>query len=344
MKKIKFPLIFQIIITVSLAMFAVNAHAADAHFVFVGHSPDSDTWWNTVKNGIKAANKDFNVDTPFRNPPNGDLADMARLIEQAAAENVDGVISTIANYDVLKSSLDKVRAKGILLITVNSGTVDESRKLGALMHIGQAEYVAGKAAGERAKADGIKNYLCVNHYATNVASFERSRGFGEAIGADFKSSTIDSGQDPTEVASKVTGYLRSHPDTQSVLALGPNSADPSIQVLKKLGLAGKTYFATFDLSPDIVKGIKDGTVKFAIDQQPYLQGYIPVAILAILKKQKINDVQKATELLKADPNFQKHLADYGLDPVYGDRDISSGPGFVTKDNVEKVEKYAGEYR
>ena len=129
-----------------------------------------------------------------------------------------------------------------------------------------------------------------------------------------------------------------------MLALGPNSADPTIQVLKKLGLAGKTYFATFDLSPDIVKGIKDGTVKFAIDQQPYLQGYIPVAILAIMKKQKINDVQKATELLKADPNFQKHLAEYGLDPVYGDRDISSGPGFVTKDNVEKVEKYAGEYR
>src|ERR1700720_4952769 len=112
MKKKKFPLVLQIITTtVSLAMFAVNAPAADAHFVFVGHSPDSDTWWNTVKNGIKAANKDFNVDTPFRNPPNGDLADMARLIEQAAAENVDGVISTIANYDWLKSPVDKVRAK-----------------------------------------------------------------------------------------------------------------------------------------------------------------------------------------------------------------------------------------
>ena len=79
------------------------ARAADAHFVLISHAPDSDSWWNTIKNAIKQADEDFNVETDYRNPPNGDIADMARLIEQAAARNYDGVIvTTIADYDVLE--------------------------------------------------------------------------------------------------------------------------------------------------------------------------------------------------------------------------------------------------
>jgi len=84
------------------------ARAADAHFVLISHAPDSDSWWNTIKNAIKQADEDFNVETDYRNPPNGDIADMARLVEQAAARNYDGVIVTIADYDVLKGSISKV--------------------------------------------------------------------------------------------------------------------------------------------------------------------------------------------------------------------------------------------
>src|SRR6195952_5947811 len=91
--------------------------APDAHFVLISHAPDSDSWWNTIKNAIKQADEDFNVQTDYRNPPHGDLADMARLIEETAARNVDGVITTIADFDVLKSSMNKVTAKKIPLVT-----------------------------------------------------------------------------------------------------------------------------------------------------------------------------------------------------------------------------------
>jgi simple sugar transport system substrate-binding protein len=84
--------------------------SGDAHFVLISHAPDSDSWWNTIKNAIKQADEDFNVETDYRNPPNGDIADMSRLIEQAAARNYDGVIVTIADFDVLKSSIGKVTA------------------------------------------------------------------------------------------------------------------------------------------------------------------------------------------------------------------------------------------
>jgi simple sugar transport system substrate-binding protein len=323
---------------------AGTACAADAKFVLISHAPDSDSWWNTIKNAIKQAGQDFDVEVDYRNPPSGDLADMARLVEQAAARNYNGVIVTIADFNVLQKPIAQVVAKHIPVITINSGTQKQSEELGAIMHVGQPEYDAGKGAGEKAKAAGVKSFLCVNHYATNPASFDRCRGFADAIGVDFKPATLDTGDDPTQVEAKVSAYLRNHPDAQAVLALGPSSAHPSMKALQKMGLDKKIFFCTFDLSEEIAKGIKDGRVKFAIDQQPYLQGYIPVAVLAIMVRDKTTDLNKVKDALRNNAKFKARLAEYGLEPQYGPRHISSGPGFVTKDNIAKVEKYAGQYR
>ena len=326
------------------ALLVAGAAQAQGKYVLISHAPDSDSWWNTIKNSIKQAGDDFGVQVDYRNPPSGDLADMARLIEQAAAAGYDGVITTIADYDVLQGAMAKVTAKKIPLVTINSGTTAQSEKLGAVMHVGQPEYDAGKGAGERAKAAGVKSFLCVNHYATNPASFERCRGFAEALGVDYKKATLDTGDDPTTVESKVAAYLRQHPDTDAVLALGPNSAHPTLKALEKAGKAGKIYMATFDLSDEISRGIKNGSVKFAIDQQPYLQGYVPVAVLSLMKSKGSTDIVSVSSELKANPKMAARLREYGLEPVYGARHISSGPGFVTKDNLGKVEKYAGQYR
>lgn len=323
---------------------AAGGPQANERYVLISHAADSDVWWNTVKNAIKQAADDFGVTVDYRNPPDGDLADMARLVEQAAARNYDGVAFDIADFDVLSKPAMRVSAKRIPLVTINSGTTEESRKLGAIMHIGQPEYEAGKEAGERAKAAGIQSFVCVNHYSTNAASFQRCKGFADAIGVDARTSMIDSGVDPTVVASKVSAYLRNHPGTQAILALGPNSAEPSLQALQRMGLAGKVYFATFDLSGAIIDGIRKGTINFAIDQQPYLQGYMSIAALAIAHERNTRDTAAIIATLKANPTFQARLKDYGLAPVYTKDGVSSGPAFVTKDNVDTVAKYAGEYR
>jgi simple sugar transport system substrate-binding protein len=296
---------------------AAVAQADGERFVFVEHSPDSDSWWNVIKNSLKDAEKDFGVTVEFRNPPNGDLADMARIIEQATATKPDGIISTIADYSVLEGPLKAAIAKGIPVITVNSGTAAESKKLGALMHIGQPEYDAGKGAGERAKAAGVTKFLCVNHYITNNASVERCQGYADGLGVKLGDQMVDSGQDPTDVYNRVKAYLTAHPDTDGILTLGPNSADPVIKLLRDTNTASKyKSFITFDLDGDISKAIKDGIVEAAIDQQPYLQGYMSVAFLV-----------KYVRL--------------GVIPA---NNLNTGPGFVTKNNIALVEKYAGEYR
>ena len=292
------------------------AHADGERFVFVSHAPDSDSWWNVIKNALNNAGADQKVSVEYRNPPTGDLADMARIIEQATATNPNGLIITIADYDVLEGPVQAAIAKGIPVITVNSGTAEQSKKLGALVHIGQPEYDAGKGAGERAKAAGVTKFVCVNHYITNPASVERCQGYADALGVPLGDQMIDSGIDPTEVYNRVKAHLAQHPDTNGILTLGPNSAEPTLKLLNDTGSAGKYNFISFDLSPDIAQGIKDGVVESAIDQQPYMQGYLPVVFLTM-------------------------NARYGLVPA---NDINTGPGFVTKDNIGLVEEFAGEFR
>lgn len=293
-----------------------TAQAADETFILVSHAPDSDSWWNTIKTAIREAGGQMGVTVDYRNPTTGDLADMARIIEQATAQNPDGLIVTIADFDVLKRPLEQAVRKGIPVITINSGTAEQSKALGAMMHIGQPEYDAGYGAGERAKAAGVSRFLCVNHYITNPASVERCQGYADALGVEMGNQMLDSGIDPVEVEQKVAAYLRQHPDTNGILTLGPNSAEPTIRALDQLGQAGKIHFGTFDLSAGIAAGIKAGTIDFAIDQQPFLQGYLPVVVLT-------------------------NYARYGVVPS---NNINSGPGFITAENIAKVEALAGEYR
>ena len=301
---------------IAFSGFTMPASADGERFVLVSHAPDSDSWWNTIKNGLALAGEQVGAEVEYRNPPTGDIADMARIIEQAAASNPDGIITTLADPDVLSGPIQNAVAKGIPVIIINSGTPEQAADVGALMYVGQPEYDAGLAAGQRAKRDGVGSFLCVNHVVSNPVVGERCRGFADGLGVELGDSMIDSGQDPAEIKNKVKAYLTANPDTDAVLTLGPTSADPTIGALEEMGKAGDIYFGTFDLGAEIVKAIKGGTIQWGIDQQPFLQAYLPVIILA---------------------NYQR----FGVLPG---NNINSGPGFVTKDALAKVEEFAGEYR
>jgi len=297
-------------------MAATTASADGEKYILVSHAPDSDSWWNTIKNGIALAGEQMDVEVEYRNPPTGDLADMARIIDQAAASGPNGIITTLADFDVLSGPIRAAVDQGINVIIMNSGTAEQTRQVGALMFVGQPEYDAGFAAGLRAKGDGVESFVCVNHVISNSVVAERCRGFADGLGIELGNSMIDSGQDPAEIKNRVIAHLNANPDIDAVLTLGPTSADPTILALEEMGLAGEIYFGTFDLGENIVKGIKAGIIQWGIDQQPFLQAYLPVVILT---------------------NYDR----YGVLPG---NNINSGPGFVTADGLEKVEMFAGEYR
>ncbi|TBX20650.1 MULTISPECIES: sugar ABC transporter substrate-binding protein [Nioella] len=300
----------------ALTGMAAPALADGERYVLVSHAPDSDSWWNTIRNGIALAGDQMGVEVEYRNPPTGDLADMARIIEQAAASGPDGIITTLADFDVLSGPIRNAVDSGVDVIIINSGTPDQAREVGALMYVGQPEYDAGYAAGLRASGDGVESFLCVNHYISSPSSTERCQGFADALGVELGSQMIDSGQDPAEIQNRVLAYLNANPDTDAILTLGPTSADPTIMALEQNGMAGEIYFGTFDLGENIVQGLRDGVIQWGIDQQPFLQAYLPVIVLT---------------------NYHR----YGVLPG---NNINSGPGFVTADGLEMVERFAGEYR
>ena len=297
-------------------MIATTASAEGEKYILVSHAPDSDSWWNTVKNGIALAGEQMDVEVEYRNPPTGDLADMARIIEQAAASNPNGIITTLSDFDVLSGPIQAAVDSGVDVIIMNSGSPEQARQVGALMYVGQPEYDAGHAAGLRAKGDGVGSFLCVNHYISSPSSTERCQGFADGLGIELGNQMIDSGQDPSEIKNKEMAYLSANPETDAILTLGPTSADPTLLALDENGLAGDIYFGTFDLGEEIVKGIKAGIINWGIDQQPFLQAYLPVVVMT---------------------NYHR----YGVLPG---NNINSGPGFVTADGLEKVEMFAGEYR
>lgn len=304
------------VLAAPLAFTAGTAQAEGEKYILVSHAPDSDSWWNTIKNGIALAGEQMGVEVEYRNPPSGDLADMARIIQQAAASGPSGIITTLSDFDVLSGPISDAVDQGINVIIMNSGSPAQAREVGALMYVGQPEYDAGYAAGLRASGDGVGSFLCVNHYISSPSSTERCQGFADGLGIDLGNQMIDSGQDPAEIKNKVLAYLSANPETDAILTLGPTSADPTLAALDENGLAGDIYFGTFDLGTEIVKGIKAGIINWGIDQQPFLQAYLPVIILA---------------------NYDR----YGVLPG---NNINSGPGFVTADGLTLVEKWAGEYR
>ncbi len=297
-------------------MAAADGHQGGERYILVSHAPDSDSWWNTIRNALALAGEQMGVEVEYRNPPTGDIADMARIIEQAAASGPDGIITTLADPAVLGDSISAAVDAGIDVIIMNSGTPEQAREVGALMYVGQPEYDAGYAAGLRAAGDGVTSFLCVNHVISNPVVAERCSGFADGLGVELGDSMIDAGQDPAEIQNRVIAYLNANPETDGILTLGPTSADPTILALEEMGLSGDIYFGTFDLGENIVAGIRDGVIQWGIDQQPFLQAYLPVVVLT---------------------NYHR----YGVLPG---NNINSGPGFITADGLELVEALAGEFR
>ena len=280
------------------------------HFIVVTHGQASDPFWSVVKNGVDQAAADMRVTVDYESPQTFDMVAMSQLIDAAVASKPDGLVVSIPDPDALTPSIKAAVAAGIPVISINSGS-DVAAALGVLAHIGQTEYDAGVGGGQRMAAAGAKNALCVNQEVGNVALDQRCQGFTDAMtkaGGKVSVLAVDL-SDPTGAANRISAALSADATIDSIFTLGPTGAAPALQVLTSEGLLGKMLLATFDLSPDVLQAISDGNVLFAIDQQQYLQGYLPIVYLT---------------LYKSNLNTPGNIL------------IPTGPGFVTKDNAARI--------
>lgn len=322
-----------------------NAQTKVPRIAFVSHAPDSDTWWNTVRNAIGHAATDFGVEVEYLNPPDGSIAGMARLLDGLSPPKYAGVISTIADFAVLAEPLRGVVKRKLPLITVNSGSEAQSEQVGALVHIGQPEFVAGKEAARELAKKGATSFICFNHYPSNPASMQRCEGFKEGLGKKGRMVVVNLEGSASENQAIAAEALRQNSGIDAILTLGPTSAHPVLAAMPANGKRSPAM-VTFDVSQEIVAGIRSGSVAFAIDQQPYLQGYLSVGLLVQSLRMPGTTSDKLLKMsVFSTPKLHVRVARYGLSLKYSKtRHIHSGPGFVSRVNVDKVERFSGQYR
>ena len=291
---------------IAAATLAVAPTAFAAEIIVVSHGQASDPFWSVVKNGAEMAAKHTGAKVSYRAPETFDMVAMSQLIDAAVNLEPDGIVVSIPDADALGPSIEKAVAAGIPVISMNSGS-DVAKKLGALLHVGQDEYTAGKAAGEKLASMGGKKGICVNHEVGNVALDLRCQGFADGFGGSVK--VVPTTNDPSEIEAKVKATLESADDIDTVMGLGASlSGEACVKAVKGLNLGDSVNVASFDLSASFLESIKDGDAAFAIDQQQYLQGYLPVSFLAL-------------------------HAEFGLIPG---GDVPSGPNLITADKAGQV--------
>jgi simple sugar transport system substrate-binding protein len=285
-----------------------SADRSSINIQVVTHGQASDPFWSIFKNGVDQAGKDMGVKVEYAAPDTFDMPKMAQLIDAAVAKQPAGLVVSIPDATALGPSIQKAVSAKIPVISANSGS-DVFASLGVLTHVGQDESIAGKKAGELMKDAGVTNALCINQEVGNAGLDARCKGFEEGLAGTSKVVQVDL-KDPTGAQQAIAAAVQADSSLNGILALGPTGSAPTLAAIKQLNLGSKIKLATFDLSKDVLNAIKANEMLFAIDQQQYLQGYLPIVFLTLNKL-------------------------YGLVPG-GGQPVLTGPGIVDASNVDTV--------
>ncbi|TNC36084.1 sugar ABC transporter substrate-binding protein [Mumia zhuanghuii] len=285
-----------------------SSNKKDYTYAVITHSSSGDAFWDRVKSGAEQAGDDYGVTVQYDSDP--DPAGQSQKIDGAVADKVDGIVVSMANPDGLETSIKAAVAAGIPVVTINSG-VDRFQEFGAITHIGQSETIAGQAVGQRLKDEGLSNVICVIQEAGNVGLEERCKAVGGTLGGKVENLQVD-GTDDAAVQASITSKLQADSSIDGVLTLGGQYAIDAVGAVEQAGSEAKV--ATFDLSEDVITNIQDGKILFAVDQQPYVQGYLGVTTM--------------------------YLKDLNGNDVGGGQPVNSGPAFVTQENADDVLEYA----
>ncbi|WKX14802.1 sugar ABC transporter substrate-binding protein [Streptomyces sp. NL15-2K] len=275
----------------------------------VTHQSPGDTFWDIVRKGAEAAAAKDNIKLIYSADPNA--GNQANLVQNAIDQKVDGIAITLAKPDALKGVVAKAKSANIPVVGLNSG-VSDWQKLGLMEFFGQDETVAGEALGKRLNESGAKNAVCVIQEQGNIGLTQRCDGVKKTFSGKLQTLFVD-GKDMPSVKSTITAKLSQDKSIDYVVTLGAPFALTAVQSLSDAG--SKAKVATFDLNKDLTSAIEQGTIQFAVDQQPYLQGYLAIDSLWLYKN---------------NGNYSGG----------GEQPVLTGPAFVDKSNVDAVAKFA----
>jgi len=258
-------------------------------FAFVTHGGPGNPFWNVVIKGMEDAGKRYNVDVQWLSNPTFSISDMPNFLDDAIANQVNGIGITCPDPDAIRESIHRAHQKNIPIIVLNTADTHAGtpNALPTEFYIGASEYLGGqsnaKALLNEAKKRGIKitGAVCPIQELGHSGLEARFAGFESILkpqGITVDGLTISNNIEQSSGLLK--DYFLGHPQTNAIATLGPLPADAFYLFAEEEGKApGEILHATHDTSPAIFDHIRSGYTVQAVDQQPYLQGYLTVAFL-----------------------------------------------------------------
>ena len=265
----------------------------------VTHGQASSPVWAIVRNGVEAAARQMDVLVDYQAPEVYDVDQMRTLVREAVASHPDGLVVSIPEPGLAGPIRHAVR-EGIPVVSINSGS-DVALGLGVLAHVGQLEEPAGLKAGRKLAEAGVRRALCVNQQVGNQGLDARCRGLSRAMRAAGGHSLVlgvddQSPDTPQRIANALQGGR-----IDGVLAANATTGLQTAEAVELAGREGRVTVGTFDLGPEVLDAVKERRLAFAVDQQPYLQGYWPIAMLA--QRARYGLFPEEGEVVATGPNF-----------------------------------------
>lgn len=258
-----------------------------ANIYVVGGMP-SDPFWSRVKRGAEDAGKvvkSTGGSVTWLGPANYDNLgpDAAKLIQTAVSKKASAIIGPDWVPAAEDSAFKQAASSGIPIWIYNSGGLAAATKLGAMNYIGSDDKAAGLAGGKYLGSHGAKDVLCVNTLPGAANSEARCNGIAEGIkstGGTSKQLPMPSSNfgNPTAVSQGIKGALLKDKNIDAVVTIGTTDADSAASAISQAGVGSRVKLGTFDMDTTQLKRIQKGTQLFAIDQQPYMQGYLAVSM------------------------------------------------------------------
>jgi simple sugar transport system substrate-binding protein len=274
----------------------------------VTHGPPGDTFWDLIRKGAETAAKKDNIELKYSAELQG--PDQANLVQNAVDSDVAAIAVTLARPEALKPAVERATSEGTPVVALNAG-IDDWQAMSAKAYFGQDEQISGEAAGKKLAADGAKKVVCVIQDQGNVALESRCAGVKAGFGGAVENLNVN-GTDLPSVQSTITAKLQQDPAVDYIVTLGAPIALTAVESAKNAGSTAK--IGTFDTNAQLVDAIKDGAVQWAVDQQPFLQGYLAIDSLWL------------------------YLNNGNV--IGGGQPTLTGPAFIDQSNIDAIADYA----
>jgi len=262
---------------------------------------------DVIRNGAEQAGRDLGIKVVFNQTQKVDFPEQARLIRAVLAKKPDAMVVPNFVPAVTNPPIKEAVKAGIPVMLITAGLA-EIDNVGALGYVGlPSEVESGMVAGRELKELGATNVVCFNADVGSLLHDQRCQGLSRGFGADAKVVGGDL-NDRTKSRNAIKAVLQRDDTVDGIFATSSREGEEAAAAVKAAGKAGEIKVSTFDLTSNILNEIRDGNMAFTLDQQQWLQGYLPVLQLT-------------------------HLLQYKLAPA---RVTSTGPALVTRDTAATV--------